>query len=344
LNTMPLGGLPRRGSRSQGDLELVTKVARMYYESGLRQAAIAEQLHLSQSRVSRLLKEAVDREIVRISVIPPAGVDPELEDAVRDRYGLLDVVVVHTHGAPEGGLLSAIGGVAGKYIEATLTGNDVVGISSWSETLLEAVDAMTKARTRSARAVVQLLGGVGRPEVQVDATRLASRLSEVTGAEPYFLQAPGLMSSATVRDAILADPQVTRTAAMWDSVTVALVGIGSLHPSPMLRRSGNSVSDDDVDVLRSYGAVGDVVLKFVDIDGNHVSSDLDSRVVGINVAAFRAVPRRVGVAGGPEKFDAIRAMLRGGWINVLITDEVTAHGLLDDDDTRGELSDAIRTV
>ncbi|MFC7405738.1 sugar-binding transcriptional regulator [Georgenia alba] len=303
---------------------------------------------MSQSRVSRLLKEAHDREIVRISVIPPAGLEPELEDAVRDRYGLLDVVVVHTQGITDRALLAAIGGVAGKYIEATLTGADVVGISSWSETLLEAVDAMTKSRTRSAQAVVQLLGGVGRPEVQFDATRLASRLSEVTGAEPYFLQAPGLVSSRAVRDALLEDAQVARTAGMWSALTVALVGIGSLDPSPLLLRSGNSVPAEEMDALRELGAVGDVVLKFVDPEGTHLSTDLDQRVVGIGAGAFKEIPRRVGVAGGPGKLEAIRAVLRGGWVNVLITDENTAHGLVDEiggeaiDD--GDQSDALVEV
>ena len=39
-------------------LRLMTKVARLYYEQGLRQAEIADRLDLSQSRVSRLLKQA----------------------------------------------------------------------------------------------------------------------------------------------------------------------------------------------------------------------------------------------------------------------------------------------
>lgn len=326
MSLVPAGS---RGARNQGDLGLILKVARLYYEAGLKQGAIAEQLHISQSRVSRLLKEAVDREIVRISVIPPEGLHPDLEDALKGRYGLLDAVVVHTDDAPDDFLLPAIGGVAGKYIEATLTGNDLVGLSSWSATLLEAVDAMTKARTRSARAVVQLIGGVGRPEAQINATRLTSRLAGATGADPYFLQAPGLVASPAARDALLADPQVRQTADLWSQLTVALVGIGSLAPSPLLRRSGNSISDDEIEVMRGLGAVGDVVLKFVDVDGNRVQSDLDARVVGIDAETFLAIPRRLGVAGGPGKLEAIRAMLRGGWINVLITDETTARHLIE---------------
>jgi len=52
---------------------LLVKVARLYHEQGVRQPDIADRLHMSQSRVSRLLKEAVDVGIVRTVVVPPPG-------------------------------------------------------------------------------------------------------------------------------------------------------------------------------------------------------------------------------------------------------------------------------
>lgn len=327
---MPATQSHSMGSRNQGDVELVVKVARLYHEAGLKQRAIADRLHLSQSRVSRLLKEAGDRGIVKVTVVPPPGLAPELEDEVRDRYGLRDVVVVRTEELSGEEMLPALGGVAGRYIEATLTGEDVIGLSSWSRTLLRAVDAMSVARTQSAQAVVQLIGGVGKARAQLDATRLASRLCEVTGAEPYLLNAPGLVASSAARDAILADPGFVQTAQRWQDVTVALVGVGSLDPSPMLRASGNSISDEEVELLRTLGAVGDVVLKFVDRDGERVAAELDRRTVSIDQDTYMHIPRRLGVAGGPEKYEAIRAMLRGKWLNVLITDDGTATRLIEE--------------
>ena len=57
-------------------LRLLTRVARMYHERGIRQPEIAAQLSLSQTRVSRLLKEASERGIVRTVVIPPPASTP----------------------------------------------------------------------------------------------------------------------------------------------------------------------------------------------------------------------------------------------------------------------------
>lgn len=313
-----------------GQLELLVKVSRLYYEDGLKQPAIAELLHVSQAKVSRLLRQAQQMGIVKISVSPPPGLYPELEDAIRDRYELLDVVVVGCGGRSFTEVSPSVGRVAGEYIEATLTGKDVVGLSSWSATLLSAVDAMRPSAARSASVVVQLIGGVGRPDVQVEATRLANRLSEVTRAEPVFLPTPGIAPSRVVRDALLADAAVERAAALWNELTVALVGIGSLDPSPLLRQSGNTLNAAHTGELRELGAVGDVVLRFYDVEGQPVTTSLDERVVGIDADLFRAIPRRIGVAGGDEKHESIRAALRGGWVNILVTDHATAEYLVNE--------------
>jgi 3,4-dihydroxy 2-butanone 4-phosphate synthase / GTP cyclohydrolase II len=45
---------------------------------------------------------------------------------------------------------------------------------------------------------------------------------------------------------------------------------------------------------------------------------------------MRRIPRRIGVAGGPAKYAAIRAAIRGGWVNVLITDQHTAQRLAEE--------------
>ena len=56
---------------------------------------------------------------------------------------------------------------------------------------------------------------------------------------------------------------------------------------------------------------------------------LRDRVIGIGVDDLMAVPRRIGVAGGGLKADAIRAAALGEWVNVLVTDQFTARRLLD---------------
>jgi DNA-binding transcriptional regulator LsrR (DeoR family) len=308
-------------------LRLLTKVARLYHEKGKRQPEIAAQIHVSQARVSRLLSEAAERGIIRTVVVPPAGVHAELEERLAERFALRDVVVVDVEGNAED-TISALGSGAAAYLDATLIGGDVIGVSSWSATLLAAVEAMRPKRTKVADAVVQLVGGVGSPTVQMEATRLTGRLAEVTGASPVFVPSPGLVGSPALRQALMADPAVRAVLAMWSQVTVSLVGIGGLDPSPLLRRSGNSVAPEEQQELRAAGAVGDVCLRYFNFEGRAIESSFDQRVIGISPADLLSVPRRIGAAGGGEKVDAIRGAVMGGWVNILITDLEVATDLV----------------
>jgi DNA-binding transcriptional regulator LsrR (DeoR family) len=312
-------------------LRLLGKVARMYYERGIKQPQIATELNISQPRVSRLLRQATAIGIVRTVVTMPPGTHLDIEAEIQERYHLRDVVVVDAAGA-NGDDIPALGSATADYLDVTLTGGDVIGVSSWSETLISAVDRMRPKGGQVAEQVVQIVGGLGDPAVQMQATRLTGRFADLTGAIPVFLPAPGLVGNPTVRRTLMNDKPVAEVAALWKKLTLALVGIGSLQPSPLLQRSGNAMAEAEQEELRRLGAVGDVCFRYFDADGKAVRSKLDQRLIGITPAELMQVPRRVGVAGGDRKFSAIRAALRGKWINVLITDLALAQRLVADDD------------
>ncbi|MEO3750964.1 sugar-binding transcriptional regulator [Streptomyces sp. B6B3] len=315
-----VGRRTTRMATTDEQVRLMTRVARLYHEQGMRQPRIAEELHISQPRVSRLLNQAAKLGIVRTIVVPPDGVFADLEEEIAARFGLRDVVVVDVEGEADA-VIPALGAATAVYLETTLMEGDRLGISSWSATLLASVEAMrSRPGGRFLQEAVQLVGGVGDPRVQVQATRLMGRLSDITGAEPVFMSAPGLVASATARDAIVADPKVASVAEAWQRLTLAIVGIGSLEPSPLLRQSGNIFPLDDQAELRALGGVGDVCLHFFDEDGALLDTALNDRVIGISPDVYRAIPRRIGVAGGDRKFAAIRAALLGDWVDVLITD------------------------
>jgi DNA-binding transcriptional regulator LsrR (DeoR family) len=203
-----------------------------------------------------------------------------------------------------------------------------VGISSWSATLLAAVDAMRPLARSGADRVLQLFGGVGNPAAEAHAARLTQRFADLTGSKPTFLLAPGIASSIEARDAIMQDQFVKEAVGGLDDVTLALVGIGALEPSSLLQSSGNIYSEDELQALGERGAVGDICLRFFDAEGRSVASAVDERVIGVTLQQLARTDRTVGVAGGERKYEAIRGALLGGWVNVLITDHVTAQQLV----------------
>jgi DNA-binding transcriptional regulator LsrR (DeoR family) len=121
---------------------------------------------------------------------------------------------------------------------------------------------------------------------------------------------------------------VAKALAQFDRVTVALVGIGDVKPSRLLASSGNAFDSEELASLRRRGAVGDVCLRFFDALGKPVATELDGRVIGMKLQQLRGVARSVGVAGGFRKFTAVLGALRGGFVNVLVTDRRTAERLL----------------
>ena len=309
------------------ELRLMTKVARLYYEHDLTQPAIAAQLDLSQATVSRLLTRAKQEQIVRVTVNVPHGAYPDLEEALQQTYGLKEAVVVDSidHGDQS---LRDIGAAAAYYLETTVRSGDVIGISSWSATLLAMVDALQPPSRLSAIQVVQILGGLGNPAAENYASRLIGRLANLLKADAVLLPAPGIVGSHAALPILLEDRYVRAAMATFDRITIALVGIGTVEPSGLLASSGNIFSPQELDMLRAAGAVGDICLRFFDAAGAPAVTPLNERVIGLSLQQLRGVKRAVGVAGGRRKLRAIRGALQGRWINVLITDRMTAQDLL----------------
>ncbi|WP_246063685.1 sugar-binding transcriptional regulator [Nonomuraea longispora] len=320
----------RRLSQESERMRLLVRVARLYHEHGVRQPQIAAQLRISQPRVSRLLKEAAEIGIVRTVVVVPSGVHALLEEDLERKYGVEQIIVVDAAGDNNHDVVAALGSAGATHLDATLIGGEHLGISSWSASLLATVEAMQRRPVRVAEEVVQLIGGVGKGSAQVQATRLAAHLADLTGAEPVFLPAPGLVGTPEARQALSEDHVVRQVVDAWSRLTTVLVGIGSLDPSPLLRDSGNAIDEEELETLRGLGAVGDVCLRFFDAEGRLVDSPLERRILGIPAADLLRVPRRIAIAGGRRKTAAIRAALRGGWVNTLITDVGVAEQLLKD--------------
>lgn len=311
------------------EMRLMARVARLYYEQDHSQSAIAEKLGLSQATVSRLFKRAKEEGIIRITVSVPKGIYTGLEEKLIDRYQLRDAIVVDSIRADDEKVITReLGAAASYYIESVIKQNDVIGLSSWSSTLLALVDALHPVPRKADVRVVQILGGVGNPSAEAHANRLTSRFADLVGGTAVFLPAPGIVGSDAAREILLDDVYVRQAVRLFDQVSLALVGIGAVQPSSLLAESGNIFSEQEQRVLKSNNAVGDILLRFFDGEGKPVKTFLDNRVVSMSLEQLRKIDRAIGVAGGHRKFDAIRGALHGRWINILITDHFTAERLV----------------
>jgi DNA-binding transcriptional regulator LsrR (DeoR family) len=309
------------------ELRLIARVAQMYHIEGKRQADIADLLRLSQATVSRMLKRAGQEQIVRTTVIPPQGTFADLESALRQRFGLTEAIVVDCTEDRDGEIMSRIGEAAAHFLEVTLQQDEVIGVSSWSQTILRMVDNIHPMKGVKAKSVVQMLGGMGEASAQTHATELTARLSRLTGGEPRLLLVQGVTLSREAKRVILDDPVLRGTMDLLDRLTLAVVGIGAVEPSEFLARSGNVFLPEELASLHDAGAVGEISFRFYDGEGQPVVTPLDDRVIGITLGSLRKADRVMAVAGGASKTQAIAGALRLGVIDILVTDRFTAARL-----------------
>lgn len=311
------------------ELRIIARVARMYYEWDMRQSDIATQLDLSQATVSRLLSRSKEEGIIRISINLPNGVYTEQEEILVKKFGLRDAIIVDSLEDNERIIQRDLGAAAAYYLESAIRPNEIIGVSSWSGTLLAMVDSLHPLQKKKGVKVIQILGGVGNPSVEAQATRLASRLAQFVNGDAVFLPVSGVLATEKAWDVLMADKTTQESLKLFDQVTTALVGIGAIEPSPLLLQSGNVFSKEEMDLLKRNKAVGDVLLRFFDENGKLVETGLEKRVISMSLDQLTRTSRVIGVAGGQRKYAAILGALRGHWINILITDHFTAERLVE---------------
>ena len=309
------------------ELRLIARVAQMYHVEGKRQAEIADIMRMSQATESRMLKRAEQEDIVRTTVIPPPGTFADLETALRDRYHLTEAIVIDCSEDRDGAIMARIGEAAAHFLEVTLQQDEIIGVSSWSQTILRMVDNIHPLKSAKAKYVVQILGGMGDASVQTHATQLTARLAKLTGGEPRLLLVQGITSSREAKLVMLADPVVRETMDLFGRLSLAIVGIGAVEPSELLARSGNTFSKQEMAMLHEAGAVGEISYRFYDEAGRPVETPLNDRVIGISLEDLKRADRVMALAGGESKTQAIAGALKLGVVDVLVTDKFTAARL-----------------
>lgn len=317
-------------SPNPANQRMIATVAWLYHTRGLRQGAIAERMRISQSRVSRLLEQAVDLGIVRTVVVLPKDEQSVLEQELEYAYGLKEV---HVHDLgdveDEEELVRELGQLLALHLQSSPLDAPVVGFTSWSRTLGETVHHLQPLKQSSVMYVVEMVGDLGPPTLQHLAAQNTQQLATLTGGQPMFLRVPGVVANREVKQTLLKhDSHARLVLSKLDELDLALTGIGAGNIVPPLRAGDNFFTAEQVARAKRLGAVGELNLRFIAEDGEPVRPDFEDLVVGVTLEQLSRAKRRMGVAGGPSKYRAIRAALVGGWLNVLVTDSTTAQWLI----------------
>jgi len=128
---------------------------------------------------------------------------------------------------------------------------------------------------------------------------------------------------------LLSERNVLQALNLARSANLALVGVGSVEPDLSSLVRAGYLTEKEMLAVKGEGAVGDVCATHYNMHGEILDIEINRRVVAIDLNDLRSSECLViAVAGGSRKCPAILGALRGGLIDVLITDASAAQAVL----------------
>lgn len=306
---------------SELEIQEMVRVAHLYYEEMLTQESIAKRLNLTRWKVGRMLREARELGIVKIEITHAGGRLAELESQLVQRFGLSSAVVVANHGATEASLLDSVGRQSAQHLANINPQPTTLGVG-WGRTM-NSVAQHARANWAENIMVVQMNGALTRGSSEGAQNEAAQILASKAGGRHALLPVPAIVDLETVREGLERDSTVSHILNLARSAPAALFSMGAITENSVLVESGY-LKKEDVRRLKSLGAVGDVLGRFISAEGKTIDTHLDQRTLGLTIDDLKEKEIRIGITHGKSKLGVTMAALKSKLLTTLITDEETA--------------------
>ena len=307
-----------------GERNLMARAAWLCFAAGMTHGEAAERLHVPSFKVQRLIARATREGLIQVFVNSPVAECVRLEHELRALYRLADCVVAPDLGEealPLKSLAPAGAGLLMRVIQER--SHDIIGLGH-GRTLTAIVDHLPLMSAPHVN-FVALLGGL-TTSFSADPYDVIHRVTHRTGAAGYFLPLPFFANSATDRAVMLAQYGVSHVMDLARRATLCLVGIGAASGEGFLAKSG-AIGEAELRELDRLGACSEILGFFHDVDGKLVETEISRRIVTLTYEEL-GKGRLIAAAGGADKLEAIRSVLRSGLLSGFITDEATAARLV----------------
>ena len=288
------------------DIRLIVKIAQLYYEQDMTQAQIARELGIYRTNISRLLKRGRDQGIVTIAINYDYNENLWLEQQLKQKFGLKDVVVVSGNDEDEETQLAMMGLHGAQLLDRLLEPGDIVGFS-WGRAVSALVENLPQAGQSRQLICVPIIGGPsGKLESRYHVNTLTYSAAAKLKGESHLADFPALLDNPLIRNGIMQSQHVKTISAYWHAFY------------------GGEESDD----LNARQVAGDICSRFFDIHGEMVETNMSEKTLSIEMNKLKQARYSIGIAMSEEKYSGIIGALRGKYINCLVTNSSTAELLL----------------
>ncbi|WP_028392000.1 sugar-binding transcriptional regulator [Bacillus cihuensis] len=300
--------------------DLIVKIAWQYYIEGLTQNEISKSLNLSRMKVIKYLEKAKTNNVIQFKINLKELDHLTIQNKIKEKYNLKDIFIVPTS---NDNTVDSLTIAAAQYIEDRITSDTMISIG-YGEAVSKTLGHL-QISTKYKITFVSLSGGVKfyMP------TAIDTRSDYYTNQNynHYIVPTPLLVSSKDIADSLLEEKTVKKILEMIPYSNITVIGIGALNDRATLVKEGY-LNTNDFEILKIKGAVGDLLSQFYDINGHVLDLDFHKKLISTEIDVLKSLNHVVAVAGGLGKKDAIIGALKGGYIDVLITDELVAQSLV----------------
>jgi deoxyribonucleoside regulator len=310
------------------DISFVAEICRMHYLNNFSQNKISSDLRISKSTVSRLLKEGREKKIVSFHIKNYEDRLDYLEDELEKSFKLKEAIVVSDEAIlSEESIKKKVAKSAALSLQRRIREGDTIAVS-WGTTLSEVVKALNTSYHLNID-IVPLLGGIDITGRDIHSNEIARRISKAFGGKYYLLNAPVFVSNLQTKKTFEKEKSIKEVIDKAKSAYIAIVGIGTpKQSSTMIKRGYFSV--EELSKLTDKGVVGDICTDFYDIQGNILKTSLHDKMIGLGLKELKQhIPIVIGVACGEDKKEAILGALRGGHVNIIVTNKKVAEYLIE---------------
>lgn len=312
----------------------VLKVVEMYYKQGLSQSEIGKKLNVSRTKISRTLSRARTEGYVHIKINYPKNSMISVEEQLEKKFGLKEAIIAYERDSES--ISDEVAFLASDYIVRVLKNKMILALTRGT-TLQKTIaclehDMRLKFLKLEDVKVIPLMGATNISLEESKSYRAAysnyliDEAARIINANSYQILAPQYVTDPGVKENLMKEETVKEVIDLAKNADIAVFGIGTLNENSATINA-KIVPMEEFKRLQEKGGVGEVLSRVFDKEGNLISDDFDRRLICLGLEDLKKIPIRVGVAYGIEKTDAILGALRGGIVNVLITDNEVAAAL-----------------
>jgi DNA-binding transcriptional regulator LsrR (DeoR family) len=298
-----------------------------YYIYHETMESIARYQGISRSSVSRLLAEARQTGLVRISLAAEIGSRSPNARALTEAFGVVVHLVMVGDSTPVATRLERVARRAASLLAESVHDGALIG-AAWGVTMASTVRYLEHRPLRDSH-VVQMNGGNNPQDTAAFYVgSILQPLGQAFDARVVHFPVPAFFDFRATKEAMWAERSVKAVIDFQQRLDIAIFGVGAIHGDvPSHVYSAGYLDPEDIAQLAAEGVVGDVNTVLLREDGSYADIELNARATGLTPEAMRHIPKRIGVVADPSRAAALLGALRAGTITDLVCDDATAHAV-----------------